>query len=306
MNYKSRYFNVIERIEFFGYLRKISKDITKLKAEYNYWYELPENIQHFFVQPFGFHLDGEVAYYYMEELLVKNAGELLVSGELSDASFDRLFKKIQDFRKVLPDEPVLESQVDANAKLLVLQKTKERIEELKKTAWYESNYALKLEEKKITLDGLYDELEEKFYQHYVNRTIKRIILSHGDLTLSNILWEDSIQLMKLIDPKGQDFMYMDEYYDLAKLSQSINGNYDDIVSGNYFFDINSATLSIHRQPNEHQKLVFKHYLAQQNVDFKLLRVYEASLFLSMLPFHIEDQQRIAAFLVNCKKILKSL
>ncbi len=306
MTYKSRYFNKIESLEFFGYVRKLSKDITKLKAEYDYWYALPENIQHYFVQPFGFRLDGEVAYYYMEELHVKNAADLLISGELSDASFERLFKKIEDYRKVLPEEPSLDSQVDENAKFLVLEKTKERIEELKTSSWYKSSYALKLEEKKITLDSLYKELEEKFTNHYPNRLVKRIILSHGDLTLSNILWEDSIKLMKLVDPKGANYMYMDEYYDLAKLSQSVFGNYDDIVSGKYFFDADSAILSIHRPESSHQKNVFKHYLAQQNIDFKLLRVYEASLFLSMLPFHLDDQQRIAAFLVNCKKILKNL
>jgi hypothetical protein len=112
--------------------------------------------------------------------------------------------------------------------------------------------------------------------------------------------------MKLVDPKGKDYLYMDEYYDLAKLSQSINGNYDDIVYENYSFDIDSATLEIARKQNDHQQQTFKEYLKNEGIDVNLVRIYEASLFLSMLPFHLDDQQRMAAFLVNCNKILENI
>lgn len=306
MNYKTRYFNTIERIEAHGYIKKISKDTQKLKAEYDYWYALPENLQHYFVQPFNFNMNGDTAHYYMEELYVKNAGDLLVSGELSDLSFDRLFKKIKEYRATLPGLAASEDAVDQNAKSLVLDKTRTRLEELKNTPWNNSNYALKLAQSGITLDGLYEKLTRKFLNSYVNRQTKRIILSHGDLTLSNILWEDKIQLMKLVDPKGKDYLYMDEYYDLAKLSQSINGNYDDIVYENYSFDIDSATLEIARKQNDYQQQTFKEYLKNEGIDVNLVRIYEASLFLSMLPFHLDDQQRMAAFLVNCNKILENI
>ena len=304
--YKTRYFNTIEEVEFFGYLRKISKDNTKLKAEYDYWYELPDAIKHFFVQPFGFYLDGEVAYYYMEHYKIKNAAEQMVFGELSDAAFIRLMRKISDFRKVLPDEPALDSQVDDNARLLVLEKTRQRIEELNNTAWFKSKYALALESAGITPEILYKELEEKFNEHYKRRTLKRIVCSHGDLVFSNILYDDRIGIMKLVDPKGRDFMFMDEYYDLAKLSQSINGNYEDIIYGEYSLNLDSKKLFIKRPENQTHRAEFKQYLMQQNVDLKLLRTYEASLFLSMLPLHIDDLERVAALLVNCNKILKSI
>jgi hypothetical protein len=101
-------------------------------------------------------------------------------------------------------------------------------------------------------------------------------------------------------------MYMDEYYDLAKLSQSINGRYEDIIHGDYSLDINSGHLSFPKEQDVEKQKIFNDYVKAEGVDLDLLRVYEASLFLSMLPMHLDDPQRIAAFLVNCKSILTNL
>ena len=59
------------------------------------------------------------------------------------------------------------------------------------------------------------------------------IISHGDLCMSNILWSDEMNIIKFIDPKGSEYMMLDEYYDIAKLSHSIVGNYDQIIYENY-------------------------------------------------------------------------
>jgi len=303
--FKTRYFNTVEKVKGFQYLRKISKDNAKLLAEYEYWYELPDDIKHFFVQPFGFFLDGEVSYYYMEYFEIKNVAEQILDGELSEAGFERLMNLIKDFRKVLPADPALDTQVDENAKWLVIEKTKERIKELNETSWRLSSYATQLESIGITPELLLEELTKKFEAYYPKRVPKRIILSHGDLVLSNVLYDDRINLMKLIDPKGKDYMFLDEYYDLAKLSQSILGNYEDIIYGHYEINLEVGKIIFKRPDNAYRRLIFRNYIASQNIDFGLLRVYEASLFLSMLPLHIDDHKRIAAFLLNCKKILKA-
>lgn len=304
--FKTRYFNTIEEVEHLGLVRKISKDNAKLKSEHDYWYELPDDIKHFFVQPFSFILDGEVSYYYMEYFRIPNVAEQILAGELSNAAFDRLIEKLRKFRKVLPDSPALDSQVDENARYLVLEKTKERIKELNESSWAKSNYSIALAEKDITPEKLYEELEQKFETHYARRTLKRIYLSHGDLVLSNILYDDTLGIMKFIDPKGKDFMFLDEYYDFAKLSQSILGNYEDIVYNRYELNVEAEKLIVHRADDPHMRTVFKRFLIGHDIDYKLLRVYEASLFLSMLPLHVDDHKRIAAFLISCKRILKVL
>lgn len=302
--FKTRYFNTIEAVEHLGLVRKISKDNAKLLSEHDYWYELPDDIKHYFVQPFSFILDGEVSYYYMEHYKMPNVAEQMLSGELSNSAFDRLIQKLHKFRQVLPDSPALDSQVDENARYLVLEKTKERIDELKGSSWDKSNYAITLAEKDITPEKLYEQLVEKFETHYANRTMKRIYLSHGDLVLSNILYDDRLEIMKFVDPKGKDFMYLDEYYDFAKMSQSILGNYEDIVYGNYELNVETEKLIINRSDDPHMRTAFKRFFMKYDIDYKLLRVYEASLFLSMMPLHLDDHKRMAAFLLCCKRILK--
>ena len=303
-DYITRYFNSIEYVSNIQCLRKLSKNMTKLKEEYEYYYLLPETVQRFFVQPFGFTIQGEVGYYFMEEWPMPDAGTLSTEGEMSDASFSKLFSKIKLFKKVCPDEPALDSQVDENARYLVLEKTKQRLEELKNSSWYESEYAIKIEESKISLDTLYEKLEKAFEEAYQARTYKRIVLSHGDLTLSNILWDSRLGLMKLIDPRGSTQMYMDEYYDYAKLSQSINGAYDDIIHGNYKVEVNTLSLNITRPANQYIIQTFNNYLGEINIDLNLLRLYEAALFLSMTPHHVEDHKRVTAFILSAAIILK--
>jgi hypothetical protein len=50
--YKTRYFNKIEYVEDKNLLKKSSTNIEKIKAEYDYYYNLPVNIQKYFVQLF--------------------------------------------------------------------------------------------------------------------------------------------------------------------------------------------------------------------------------------------------------------
>ena len=56
-----------------------------------------------------------------------------------------------------------------------------------------------------------------------------LVESHGDLCLSNILacYDGNV---RFIDPRGSDSIWLDEYYDMAKLSQSIMGGYDFIIN----------------------------------------------------------------------------
>jgi len=54
-------------------------------------------------------------------------------------------------------------------------------------------------------------------------------LAHGDLHLENILFDAKSPDAKLVDPRGYEFC--DIYYDLGKLSHSVNGKYDLIHEG---------------------------------------------------------------------------
>lgn len=272
--YHSRYFNNIVKDK--DILIKSSSNVEKIVAEYNYYYFLPNSCQRFFVQPFDLNVSNSLASYKMECINYKNLAELFANGECSDISFDKVLIKIDDFKTntyTSNKEYVLKQ-----SKNLVLEKTKNRIKDNREYSY------------------LFDKIENAFNTHIRDRTTWNTVLSHGDLCFSNIIWIQEIEMIKFIDPRGTKFkndIYMDEYYDLAKLSHSIFGGYESIL---YNKDIDYS--STHT--------AFLNYLKNKNISLELLKVYEASLFLSMIPLHKDNKNNVNKFILACENILKNL
>ena len=132
-----------------------------------------------------------------------------------------------------------------------------------------------------------------------------------DLCFSNILYSKDASLLKLIDPKGaivEDEIYTDPYYDLAKLSHSICGYYDYFNSDLFQITVDEG-LKSHLSmdfDNSEYVAVFRKKLEENGMDLKLIRLYECSLFLSMLPLHIDRPKKVYAFILNAIAILNSL
>ncbi len=306
-SYKTRYFNSLEKLENSEKLRKTSRDHEKLRAEYDYWYMLPDGISKYFVKPENFLCDGFTSSYDMKEYQLQNAAEQLVSGEMSNISFDALFARIADYLNVAASYTKNYDTTSFFGSSIVLGKTASRIKNLNSSIWGASSQSVLLKLSGTTPDDLLQELSVKYEKYKSLRSSNRAVLSHGDLTLSNILWDQESNSIVLVDPKGVDYMYLDEYYDLAKLSQSILGKYDYILYGKYDLNLKYGTFDLHLNDDDlHKENVFKDYLEAKGINLELLRVYEASLFLSMVPLHLEDLQRVSALLINCKNILNSL
>ena len=84
---------------------------------------------------------------------------------------------------------------------------------------------------------------KKYYNKILSKKFKCIeVIGHGDPCFSNTLYDKSSEMLKLIDPKGalsEDEIYTNEYYDLAKLSHSILGNYDFMNNGLFRIELNN-------------------------------------------------------------------
>ena len=52
--------------------------------------------------------------------------------------------------------------------------------------------------------------------------------------------------------------------------------------------------------------LFRDILGEYGMDLVLIRLYEASLFLSMLPLHMDRPQKVFGFIINALAILDSL
>ena len=127
-----------------------------------------------------------------------------------------------------------------------------------------------------------------------------------------MIYYKDIELLKFIDVKGatkEEELWTDPYYDLAKLSHSICGNYD-------FFNYDMADIIINNDMCLELKLekrdtsefvdMFRKKVEENGYNYKLIRIFELSLFLSMLPLHIDNQKKVLGFILNSIRILEEL
>lgn len=273
-HYKSRHFNSVFDED--GLVVKSSKDVNKLYAEYMFYYYLPASIQRWFIQPFDMQVKEDVVQYKMEKIYVKNSAEILVNGEIDIVSFKKLLSLIDKFKIECKAIYYDEEGCRKESEYLVLNKTRSRI--------------------KGSHQDLYNRIELAYNKYKDERLIWKRTLSHGDLCLSNILYVKEFNFIKFIDPRGailQEDIYLDEYYDLAKLSHSILGGYENILYEKRYKDS-----AIQQE--------FIKYLNVNNISVNLLRVYEASLFLSMVPLHSESPERCRQLISQCDKILSEV
>ena len=156
----------------------------------------------------------------------------------------------------------------------------------------------------------YEKLYDKINRLYPSRQ-HELVIGHGDLCFSNILYSREASLLKLIDPKGavtEEEMYTDAYYDLAKLSHSICGCYDFFNSGLYQITMDrdmKLCLSIDTDAASYVQ-IFRSYLEENGFVYTKVRLLEASLFLSMLPYHMDQPGKVFGFLLNAIRILQEV
>ena len=132
-----------------------------------------------------------------------------------------------------------------------------------------------------------------------------LLFGHGDLCFNNILIEPISGSIKLIDPKADSIGdnkigYIDPFYDLAKLNHSFRCFYDSIV--NNMFSISHKNdqylLKIYKPFNyEVANFYFQKIFLENLIDKEVLRILTSNLFLSMIPLHKDDEQRMCVLLI---------
>ncbi len=310
-SFETRHFNAIEHSEFL--VIKRSRDTEKLRREVEFYRLLDDRMKMFFVQPFGFTEGPEGASYHMERAYVPNVAIQWVHGALTDDEFERLIRSLFFFLKQRTRSDVSEQIVKAKAQELYVDKVHQRLAELRTLPDFDR--IDRLSDLVLGDDGI-ETLFKRYFRVYDRLAQRRrsncLVVGHGDLCFSNILYGKTLHTMKFIDPRGgltHDDVLIDEYYDLAKLSHSILGNYDFINGGLFDLRINdslSATVDLTERPSSNQQQIFLKALSSHGYNAELVRLYEVSLFLSMLPLHIDRPRNVVAFMLNAAAILTRL
>jgi len=133
----------------------------------------------------------------------------------------------------------------------------------------------------------------------------RFSVIHGDLCLSNILYDPKNRIIRLIDPRGGFGPYGihgDFRYDLAKLSHSIAGDYDFLVNGLFRLEWtgdDSVVLAPRLRDVHHDiKRIWRSQLRLDPRTALQVSLIESLLFLSMVPLHQDRPASQEAFLAR--------
>jgi len=133
----------------------------------------------------------------------------------------------------------------------------------------------------------------------------RFTIIHGDLCLSNILYDRRSGFVRLVDPRGSfgvSGIYGDSRYDLAKLSHSFHGDYDFYVNGLFHLDIDVGAITctpFRRAGHEQTRRMFHRWLtAREGGGRRAVHLIESLLFLSMVPLHADRPRSQLAFLTR--------
>lgn len=311
--FDARFFNALAGDE--HTVTKRSTKIEKIKAEYNFYYLLPDNMKMWFVMPYDYKEDAQGASYTMERFHMTDIAIRFVHGAVSTQELSDILDKLFYFINLRKKKAVDEKQAKEVSDDLYLKKVRSRMKEL--AAFPQYHYFNTLIEMGTEYDSIddilrhYEMLYEKVNSLFPQANTNELVIGHGDLCFSNILYSREASLLKLIDPKGavtEGELYTDMYYDLAKLSHSICGCYDFFNSGLFQITMDrdmKLMLSVDTDARPYIR-IFQQYLQENGFVYTKVRLLEASLFLSMLPYHMDQPGKVFGFLLNAIRILQEV
>ena len=308
-SFSSRFFNDIKYNHKTNSIIKVSQDSIKLKKEINFYKNIPSELRVLFPILLNKYQEKKV-FLELEYLPFPNLAEIF------------LFRKIKANRW----EKIVNSLFNIYSEFYLNNKAKKFLHDTSHL------YSKKLSQRLKILNNLLNNLNSKLLKEIINKGIKvnnnilpslnstniklqkelkqiekqrPLAFGHGDLCFNNILIEPISGSIKLIDPKADSIGnnkigYVDPFYDLAKLNHSFSCFYDSIVNNMFSISYtnNQYELKIFKPFNyEIANFYFQKIFLDHLIDKELLRILTSNLFLSMLPLHKDDEQKMVAFLI---------
>lgn len=308
---ETRHFNQVH-IDSYHYTKQ-SSDKAKMLAEYVFYGLVPEQMRPWLIEPFDYVDHGDSASYKMLRYYLADVALQWVHGAFDVESFTVFVDRLLFFIAQRPRKSCSKPQAASVARELFVAKVQSRASQFLaldegtriNTLAASISPALELNRQIARYLQLYHRHEHEF-------ACEHLVVGHGDPCFSNVLYDQQSYILKLIDPKGavtETAIWTHPLYDLCKVSHSVLGDYDFINNGLFsvsFADNNDVVLSLAHLSHGALKSIYSQQVRAQGIDEKLVRLGEASLFLSMLPLHIDYPNKVMAFMLKAKLILDEL
>lgn len=296
-----------------GAIKKYGVPIKKINAESNWFKNIPPELRVYIPN----YISDDLDFYELEYLPLPPLNELFVHGRNVEFFWVKVFNLCDQFFEKCIAYKINEDSlklIELSSIQLLEEKTWERFSKfLSSNDQVNPNIGIIYEG--IQLPSLMDMIGE-----CISLAIKIKLspgISHGDFCLSNILFDSRVDRIKVIDPRGLDgdgreTIFGDVNYDIAKLSHSIIGLYDFIISG--AFDVNRIS---HKNSDEYELTIYiddriksiqkifleKRFLGKFSP--KEIMPITMLLFISMLPLHEDDSKRQMGLLATAIRIYKN-
>ena len=292
---------------------KASEDRTKMLAEAAWMDGLPPSMRAYVPAFLGsFEKDGMTGYRTSNTHLA-TLSSLAVFGQLNVDVWLRIFSASRDF---LDDALGIKAPagMTLSADGYYGAKTRARLES------YAANAPVSVD-KPLRVNGVLVpapmEMCEIAGTLIANTPMPAPVLTHGDYCFSNIFFDFRADSIKLIDPRGllpggQQSLFGDPRYDIAKFSHSALGGYDLIVAGRMPVQLIDGALTLDTSamsapPWLAMQCAFNESALAERVGSRsVLIAMLVHLFLSMLPLHQDRPDRQLGFLATAALLFKSL
>lgn len=296
---------------------KSSNDNKKISAEAEWFVNIPRSLSTYVPNFLAYNesVENQRNSYILEYLYLIPLNDLLVYGGLPNKSWEQVFLAINEmFNDFASYQDKSSDHSRYNS--MYLRKTMARLKKYSESSGFNLDKKLKSSQSSKKTNSLIEiALKSAEYISPVRRN--DIVIYHGDLGFSNILYDGRSRRIKIVDPRGLDFnnnvsIYGDQRYDIAKLYHSIIGLYDFIIAGRYisYFDIEVGIYNIsfenifnYKNIVDVFKKVFLSKVKYTEIEILAINIH---LFLSMLPLHYDCEQRQAAMIANALRLYEML
>lgn len=294
---QSRFFNEISIDGERGKLTKRSSEKEKFLNEIKWYLKQPKALEHYSPRIFSYDLSYENPYVEMEYYAYMTLHQIFVHGNHSIQKWNKILDVLlntnNEFKKFKLQLP--KTEIDSALKNIYVNKTLERFEKLKNDPNFSSFFNDKIVINSVeypNLSEISNVLPEIVEKYLLN--IEELTIIHGDYFFANILYDTNMNFVRLIDPRG-DFggygIYGDPRYDMAKLSHSVNGKYDFIVSDQFILNTEDKNINYTINSNEKQDQIKELFYSKLGDQLHEIQLIESLLFLSMIPLHSDYPER---------------
>lgn len=299
----SRYFNDLKVSQ--NIIIKKSSNKNKIIAEFTFLDSLPREIQKYYVTVSNIQIEGEKAQYTMEKINGIDISMQYINKGFSVDSMQNIFDELEIYFKLISKFKGLSIESPYN---FITSKNAIRLAELE--SWDGFNQLNLFISNHTTFSGiknLFDKSNEILGKSKSLLNNSEGLISHGDLCFSNILIDEKDCKLVFIDPRGGEINnnFRTPYYDLAKLCHSLLGGYDHIINNvaEIQFDQSmQATILFNQNLMEYEK-VFSSFVENLGMNYSLVREIEISLFLSMLPLHIDSTKKVNMLALRASELI---